>query len=57
MTSLWSLRAALLTLGGLVVKNPAANAGGMGLIPGSGRSPGEARGNPGPVFVPGESCG
>ena len=57
MTSLWSLRAALLTLGGLVVKNPAANAGGMGLIPGLGRSPGEGRGNPGPVFVPGESCG
>ena len=26
----------------LVVKNPPANAGDMGLIPGSGRSPGEA---------------
>ena len=46
MTSLWSLRAALLTLGGLVVKNPPAIAGGMGSIPGSGRSPGEGSGNP-----------
>ena len=27
--------------GDSVVKNPPANAGGMGLIPGSGRSPGE----------------
>ena len=32
--------------GGSVVKNPAANAGDMGLIPGSGRSPGEGNGNP-----------
>ena len=30
----------------LVVKNPPANAGDMGLIPGSGRSPGEGHGNP-----------
>ena len=30
---------------GIVVKNPPANAGDMGLIPGSGRSPGEESGN------------
>jgi len=29
-----------------VVKNPPANAGDVGLIPGSGRSPGEGNGNP-----------
>ena len=28
------------------VKNPPANAGNMGSIPGSGRSPGEGNGNP-----------
>ena len=32
--------------GGSVVKNPPANAGDVGLIPGSGRSPGEGNGNP-----------
>ena len=32
--------------GGAVVKNPPANAGDTGLIPGSGRSPGEGNGNP-----------
>ena len=32
--------------GGSVVKNPPANAGDAGLIPGSGRSPGEGNGNP-----------
>ena len=32
--------------GGLVVKNPPANAGDMGSIPGLGRSPGEGNGNP-----------
>ena len=32
--------------GGSVVKNPPATAGGTGLIPGSGRSPGEGNGNP-----------
>ena len=32
--------------GGLVVKNSPANTGDMGLIPGSGRSPGEENGNP-----------
>ena len=29
-----------------VVKNPPANAGDLGLIPGLGRSPGEGNGNP-----------
>ena len=29
-----------------VIKNPPANAGDSGLIPGSGRSPGEGNGNP-----------
>ena len=32
--------------GGSVVKNPPANAGDMGSIPGSGRSPGVGNGNP-----------
>ena len=32
--------------GGSVVKNPPANAGDTGLIPESGRSPGEGNGNP-----------
>ena len=32
--------------GGSVVKNPPANAGDVGLIPGSGRSPVEGNGNP-----------
>ena len=31
---------------GSVVKNPPANAGDVGLLPGSGRSPGEGNGNP-----------
>ena len=33
-------------LGGSVVKNPPANAGDVGSIPGSGRSPGGGNGNP-----------
>ena len=33
-------------LGGSVVKHSPANTGDMGLIPGSGRSPGEENGNP-----------
>ena len=33
-------------LGSSVIKNPPANAGDRGLIPGSGRSPGEGNGNP-----------
>ena len=32
--------------GGSLVKNPPANAGDMGSIPGSGRSPGRGNGNP-----------
>ena len=32
--------------GGSVVKNPPVNAGDLGSIPGSGRSPGEGNGNP-----------
>ena len=32
--------------GGSMVKNPPANAGDMGLIPGLGGSPGEGSGNP-----------
>ena len=32
-------------LGGSLVNNPPANAGNMGLIPESGRSPGEGNGN------------
>ena len=32
--------------GGSMVKNPPANAGDVGLIPGLGRSPGEGNGNP-----------
>ena len=32
--------------GGSMVKNPSANAGNVGLIPGLGRSPGEGNGNP-----------
>ena len=32
--------------GGSVVKNQPANAGDMGSIPGSGRSPGDGNGNP-----------
>jgi len=33
------------------------NAGDLGLIPGSGRSPGEGNGTPNPVLLPGESHG
>ena len=33
-------------LGGSAVKNPLANAGDLGSIPGSGGSPGEGNGNP-----------
>ena len=36
----------LLFPGGLVVENPPANEGDVGLIPGSGRSPGGGNGNP-----------
>ena len=40
-----------------MVKNPPANAGDMGLIPGSGRSPEGGNGNPLPIFLPGEYLG
>ena len=44
--------------GGPVVKNPPANAGDTGSIPGSGRSPGEGMAwQPTRVFLPGESHG
>ena len=42
--------------GGSDGKASAYNAGDLGLIPGSGRSPGEGNGNT-PVFLPGESHG
>ena len=34
------------SIGGAVIKNPPANAGDTGSIPGSGRSPGEGNTNP-----------
>ena len=40
-------------LSGPVVKNPPANAGGPGLIPGLGRSPGKGDGNPLQYSCPG----
>ena len=40
-----------------MVKNLPANAGGLGLIPGSRRSPGEEDSNLFPVFLPGKSHG
>ena len=40
-----------------MVKEPAFNAGDVGSIPGSGRSPGEGNGNFTPVFLPGDSHG
>ena len=40
-----------------VVKNLPANAGGAGLIPGRGRSPGKANGNPLQYFFLGKSHG
>ena len=39
------------------VKNPPANAGDTGSIPGSGRSPGEGERQPTPVFLPGKFHG
>ena len=42
--------------GDSVGKNPPANAGDAGSIPGLGRSPGEGNG-PAPVFLPGKSHG
>ena len=46
LTSLESTGPRLGFLGGSVVNNPPTNSGDMGLIPGSGRSPGKGHGNP-----------
>ena len=43
--------------GGSEVKASACNAGDLGSIPGSGRSPGEGKWQPTPVLLPGESHG
>ena len=43
--------------GGAVVKNPPANAGDVGSIPGSGRSPVRRAWQPSPVSLPGEFRG
>ena len=43
--------------GGLEGKVSACNAGDPGLIPESGRSPGEGNGTPTPVLLPGKSHG
>ena len=40
--------------GGSVIKNPPAKAGDVGSVPGVGRSPGERKWQPTPVFLPGE---
>jgi len=40
-----------------MVKNPSANAGGLGLTPGLGRFPWRRGWQPTPVFLPGESHG
>ena len=42
---------------GSVVKNPPANAGDAGSIPGLGRSPWRRKWQPTPVFLPGKSHG
>ena len=42
---------------GDLVKNLAANAGDVSLNPGVGRSPGEGKWQPTPVFLPGKSHG
>ena len=43
--------------GGSVVKEPIYKVGAMGLIPGLGRSPGERKWQPTPVFLFEKSCG
>ena len=40
-----------------MVKNLPANAGGVDLIPGPGRSPGGGNGKPPPLFLPGKPHG
>ena len=42
---------------GSALKNPPVNAGDTGLVPGSGRFPGEGNWQPTPVFLPGTSHG
>ena len=42
---------------GSVIKNPLANAGDTGSIPGSGRSPGGGNGTHSSIFLPGKSHG
>ena len=42
---------------GSVAKNPPANAGNTGSVPGSGRPPGEKKWQPTPIFLPGKSHG
>ena len=44
-----------MSVGCTEVKNPPANAGDLGSIPGSGRSPGEGNGNPFQLFLPGKT--
>ena len=41
----------------LLVQESAFNVGDLGLIPGLGRSLGEKKGQPTPIFLPGESHG
>ena len=43
--------------GGSVSKGSACNAGDLGLIPGSGYSPGGGNDDPSPVFLPGKCHG
>ena len=57
MVSIYVYYAEISFLGGSEVKASACDAGNLGSIPGSGRSPGEGNGNPTPVFLPGESHG
>ena len=40
--------------GGSVIKNPPANVGDPGSVPGLGGSPRGGNGNPTPIFLPGE---
>ena len=52
LMSLWTLTG---FPGGALVKNPPANTGDMGAIPGSKRSPGGGNGSPLQVFLPGKA--
>ena len=53
----WSVSYCLGFPGGSAGKESACNAGDLGSIPGLGRSPGEGKGYPTPVFWPGEFHG